>query len=192
MYGRNWAWAGSSTFRRQKFSSFEGGIHVPAFASFPGRIAAGTRNDVIGTVMDVMPTFLELAGVQHPAPNYQGRTVEPMQGRSLLPSLTGTGELRYEDYWFGIELYGNRAIRQGDWKIVWDASAPDGERGWALFNLTDDPAEQVDQSAAEPERFEAMQKLWHQYERNNGVILTSGLNTPPETESEATDDATAE
>lgn len=176
MYGRNWAWTGSVAFRRQKFSSFEGGIHVPAFATFPGRIAAGSENGVIGTAMDVMPTFLDLAGVEHPAPNYRGRTVEPMQGRSLLPELTGTGELEHDDYWFGIELYGNRAIRQGDWKIVWDASAPNGERGWALFNLADDPAEQFDLAATEPERFAAMQDLWWQYERNNGVVLTSGLN----------------
>lgn len=180
MYGRNWAWAGAAPFRRQKFTAFEGGIRVPAFAHFPGRIAAGTRNDVIGTAMDIMPTFLELAGVSHPAPSYRGRTVEPMLGRSLLPELEGTGELEHDSYWFGTELYGHRAIRQGDWKIVWDAAAPDGERGWALYNLAEDPAEQVDRSAAEPERFAAMQQLWHQYERNNGVIVVSGLNTESE------------
>ncbi len=185
MYGPNWARAGAAPYRRQKATGFEGGIHVPAFASFPGRIAAGTRNDVIGTAMDIMPTFLELAGVQHPAPSYQGATVEPMQGRSLLPELLGTGELDNEQYWFGVELFGHRAIRQGDWKIVWDARAPDGQRGWALFNLATDPAEQNDLSAAEPERFAALQKLWHQYERNNGVIMTRGLNTPPATEASA-------
>jgi len=188
LYGRNWAWTGSAPFRRQKFSSFEGGIHVPAFATFPGRIAPGTRNDVIGTAMDVMPTFLELAGVAHPAPNYMGRAVEPVQGRSLLPELTGAGELEHDNYWFGIELYGNRALRQGDWKIVWDASAPDGERGWQLFNLAEDPAEQFDLAADEPQRFAAMQRLWHQYERNNGVVLTSGLNSEDTEQTEAEED----
>jgi arylsulfatase len=118
-------------------------------------------------------------------------TVEPMQGRSLLPELLGSGELDNEEYWFGVELFGHRAIRQGDWKIVWDARLPDGERGWALFNLALDPAEQNDLSAAEPQRFAALQQLWHQYERNNGVILTRGLNTPPAAEA-AADDASAE
>jgi arylsulfatase len=113
-----------------------------------------------------------------------------MLGRSLLPELFGTGDLDNEEYWFGVELFGHRAIRQGDWKIVWDARAPDGQRGWALFNLAADPAEQNDLSAAEPQRFAAMQRLWHQYERNNGVILTRGLNTPPEPE--ATDEGDAE
>jgi arylsulfatase len=190
MYGPNWARAGAAPYRRQKATAFEGGIHVPAFATFPGHIAAGTRNDVIGTAMDVMPTFLELAGVTHPAPSYRGTTVEPMRGRSLLPELFGTGDLDNEEYWFGVELFGHRAIRQGDWKIVWDARAPDGQRGWALFNLAADPAEQNNLSEAEPQRFAAMQRLWHQYERNNGVILTRGLNTPPEPE--ATDESDAE
>jgi arylsulfatase A-like enzyme len=189
MYGPNWARDGGAPYRRQKFTAFEGGIHVPAFVNFPGRVAAGTRNDIVGTAMDVMPTFLELAGVDHPAPLYKGRTVEPMQGRSLLPEFFGTGDLHDDEYWFGVELYGHRMIRQGDWKIVWDAAAPDGERGWQLFNVADDPAEQFDLSAQEPERFKAMQKLWHQYERNNGVILTRGLNTTPDPE--ATDATTA-
>ena len=189
MYGPNWARAGAAPYRRQKSTGFEGGIHVPAFATFPGRIPAGARNDVIGTAMDIMPTFLELAGVRHPAPSYQGMTVEPMLGRSLLPELLGTGELDNEEYWFGVELYGHRAIRQGDWKIVWDARVPDGQRGWSLFNLATDPAEQHDLSAAEPERSAALQKLWHQYERNNGVIMTRGLNTPPAAEAAADGDA---
>jgi arylsulfatase len=184
MYGRNWAWAGAAPFRRQKLSAFEGGIRVPAFAHFPGRIEAGTRNDVIGTVMDVMPTFLELAGLTHPAPTYKGTTVERMKGRSLLPELLGSGELDYDNYWFGIELYGNRMIRQGDWKIVWDPEAPDGERAWALFNVRNDPAEQLNLAAQEPERFAALQKLWHQYERDNGVIMTRGLNTADEPNAE--------
>jgi len=182
MYGPNWARAGAAPYRRQKSTAFEGGIHVPAFVNFPGHVPAGTRNDILGTAMDVMPTFLELAGVKHPAPNYHGRTIEPMQGRSLVPEFFGTGDLDDEEYWFGVELYGYRAIRQGDWKIVWDARAPDGERGWALFNLADDPSEQFDLSAKEPERFAALQQLWHQYERNNGVIMTRGLNTPPAAE----------
>jgi arylsulfatase len=191
LYGRSWARAGAAPHRSQKLSAFEGGVHVPAFAWFPGRIAAGTRNDVIGTAMDVMPTFLELAGVGHPAPNYNGTTVEPMKGRSLLPELFGTGELEHDEYWFGIELYGNRLIRQGDWKIVWDPALPDGERRFQLFNVADDPAEQFDLSAQEPERFAAMQRLWHQYERNNGVILTRGLNTPEETEETESAEETA-
>ncbi|HUF74550.1 MAG TPA: arylsulfatase [Gammaproteobacteria bacterium] len=184
LYGPNWAWAGSALFRRYKFTSYEGGIRVPAFANLPGRVPAGTRSDVVGSVMDVLPTFLELAGSEHPGTSYRGEPIHPLRGRSLLPELTGTGEVDDDEYFIGWELNGNRAIRQGDWKIVWDANVPDGERGWALYNLAEDSAEQFDLSAAEPERFAAMQGLWDQYERDNGVILTQGLNS---TDEEATD-----
>jgi arylsulfatase len=180
MYGPNWAWTGSALFQRYKFTSWEGGIHVPAIVNYPGRVPAGTRNDVVGSAMDVLPTFLELAGTKHPGTTYRGKPVHPMEGRSLLPEFLGTGEVDDSDYAIGWELYGNRAIRQGDWKITWDALAPDGERGWALFNLADDPAEQFDLSAEEPERFAHMQALWDQYAADNGVILTRGLNSTDE------------
>jgi arylsulfatase len=177
LYGRNWAWAGAAPFRRQKFSSFEGGIRVPAFVNFPGRVPAGTRNDIVGSAMDVLPTFLDLAGAEHPGTTYRGQPVAALQGRSLLPEFTGTGEVDDRDYVIGWELYGHRAIRQGDWKITWDATAPDGERGWALFNLADDPSEQFDLVDEAPEKLAEMVALWHRYERDNGVILTSGLNS---------------
>ena len=184
LYGRNWAWAGAAPFRRQKFSSFEGGVRVPAFVNFPGRIQAGTRNDIVGSAMDVLPTFLDLAGAEHPGTSYRGQPVAPLKGRSLLPEFTGTGEVDDQDYVIGWELYGNRAIRQGDWKITWDATAPDGERGWAMFNLADDPAEQFDLKSEEPEKFAEMLAHWDQYEIDNGVIVTAGLNSAEEGETE--------
>jgi arylsulfatase len=180
LYGRNWAWAGAAPFRRQKFSAFEGGVRVPALVNFPGRVPAGTRNDIIGSAMDVLPTFLELAGTEHPGTSYRGQPIHALQGRSLIPEFTATGQVDDEEYMIGWELYGHRAIRQGDWKITWDATAPDGERGWALFNLADDPAEQFDLKGTEPEQFAHMVALWDQYERDNGVILTSGLNSTDE------------
>jgi arylsulfatase len=180
MYGPNWAWAGSALFQRYKFTPWEGGIRVPAIANFAGHVPAGTRNDVVGSAMDVLPTFLELAGAEPPGTMYHGRPVHPMRGRSLLPEFTGTGEVDDQDYYIGWELNGGRAVRQGDWKITWDGSAPDGERGWGLFNLADDPAEQFDLSAAEPGKLAEMQALWDQYERDNGVIVYRGLNSVDE------------
>jgi arylsulfatase len=102
----------------------------------------------------------------------------------LLPEFTGSGEVDDQEYAIGWELSGRRALRQGDWKIVWDPTVPDGERGWAMFNLVEDPAEQIDLTAAEPEKFAEMIALWDRYVRDNGVIVTSGLNS---TEDGATD-----
>jgi arylsulfatase len=171
MYGPNWARASSVPFRRAKATAFEGGTHVPAFANYPGLIAAGTRGDEFASVMDVLPTFLQLAGTSHPGETYRGRPVLPLRGRSMLPLLLGqTDRLHDPNGYMGWELYGHRGIRQRNWKIVWDPS--EGEAaGWRLFDLARDPGEQHDISAQQPEKLSAMRSLWDAYQRNSGVIL---------------------
>ena len=89
MYGPNWATAGATPFFRHKGSTFEGGDHVPAFVNYPKLVKGGTRSDAMGTVRDILPTFLELAGSKHPGASYKGREVLPIQGESLLPMLSG-------------------------------------------------------------------------------------------------------
>ncbi len=85
----DWASASATPFNRHKATAFEGGIHVPAFVSYPGKVARGSRSDAMGTVMDLLPTFLELAGMRHPGTSYRGREVLQPQGVSLLPVLYG-------------------------------------------------------------------------------------------------------
>jgi arylsulfatase len=170
MYGPNWARAGSAPFRRAKWTAFEGGIHVPAFVRYDGVVAPGTRNDAVATVMDIYPTFLSLAETEHPGSTYRGEPVLPVRGKSLLPILSRAADYVHdESEFFGWEIYGRRAVRQGDWKIVWD---PDQEEAvaWQLFNLADDPSEQNDLASREPDRLQAMIALWAAYVRENGVI----------------------
>jgi arylsulfatase len=171
MYGANWASASSSPHFRHKATAFEGGVKVPAFARFPRMIDGGTRGDGVGTVMDLLPTFLAVAGAQHPGATYRGMPVVPVKGRSLLPMLTGDAvEVHPADTVFGWELLGQRAVRQGDWKIVWDQRRPPAERRWQLFNLATDPFEQHDLSASNPEQLAVMERLWEQYDAENGVV----------------------
>jgi len=170
MYGRNWATVSETAFRRHKATAFEGGIHVPAFVHYPTMIEAGTRNDGFSTVMDVLPTFLALAGTTHPGNTFQGREVLPPMGKSILPMITGeVSEVHDEDAVTGWELNGHRGVRQGDWKIVWDLTAGDDAR-WLLFNLADDPNEQVELGAEMPDKLAQMITLWEQYEEDNGLI----------------------
>src|SRR5690606_21579444 len=151
MYGPNWARAGTVPFRDAKASAFEGGIRVPAFAVSPGVVPAGARSDAFGTVMDLLPTFLELAGTSHPGEAYRGQPVAPPRGASMLPLLSGDADAVHgPDYWVGWELYGHRAIRRGDWKIVWDPREGE-DAAWKLFNLAEDPGEQRDLAASAPE-----------------------------------------
>jgi arylsulfatase len=76
-----------------------------------------------------------------------------------------------EDY-IAWELFGNRAVRQGDWKLRWEVK-PLGTSAWELFNIANDPAERVDLASTFPQRVESMLKLWDEYVARNNVILPS-------------------
>ena len=90
--------------------------------------------------MDIAPTVLELAGAAHPGTTYRGREVEPMRGRSLVPYLSGdTDAVHDAETGTGWELFGRRAIRQGDWKALY-LPAPYGPGTWQLYDLSGDPA----------------------------------------------------
>lgn len=169
MYGPNWARASSVAFNRAKMSGYEGGIRVPAFARYPGRVAAGERNNQFTTVMDILPTLLDIADTEHPGDTYRGEPVLAVKGRSMTASLSDPETpVRIENEFVGWELYGHRAIRQGDWKLVWDPTQ--GENAdWQLFNLADDAQEQHDLSETEPARLQAMISLWEQYHAENGL-----------------------
>lgn len=171
MYGPNWATASATPFFRHKGSTFEGGVHVPAFVNYPPLVKAGTRSDAMGTVRDILPTFLELAGTKHPGTTYKGRAVLPVQGESLLPMLSGNStQVHATDMVYGWELFGARSIRQGNWKLVWDQTPPAASRHWVLFDIKQDPFEQHDLSASQPEVFARLQREWDAYAALNGVI----------------------
>lgn len=170
MYGRNWATVSSIPNHRHKFTAFEGGVQVPAFAHFPGRIAPNSRSSATMTVMDILPTFMELAETPLPGAEYKGRSIHPPKGVSLLPVLSGESERTHpQDQLFGWELFGHRGIRQGDWKIVWDADMGDAAQ-WQLFNLAEDPSEQNNLADTQPQRLAEMIGLWDRYAAENQVI----------------------
>ena len=96
---------------------------------------------------------------------------------------------RTSDDWLGWELFGNRAIRQGDWKISW-LYQPLGTEDWQLFNLAEDPAEQYDLSAKFPQKKKALVALWNEYVKTNGVTI--GERSPLEGAREALRDPVPE
>ena len=125
--------------------------------------------------MDIVPTVLEMANVQHPS-TFKGREIVPVQGKSWVDMLAGKSQsARTADDWLGWELFNNRAIRQGDWKISW-LYEPLGTYNWQLFNLTEDPGEQYDLSAKFPEKKQKLVALWDEYAEMNGVII--GTRSP--------------
>jgi len=171
-YGPAWAQVGSTPFRMFKHFVAEGGIRSPLIIAGPGVKHAGDINASFLHVMDIAPTLYELAGAEHPSKK-PGSTFAPLQGKSLVPVLAGsTGSPRGESDWIGWELFGNRAIRQGDWKILNILRAAGGSGNWQLFNLKNDPGETHDLAKQNPAKLKEMIALWNRYAKENGVILT--------------------
>ena len=170
-YGPRWAQAATAPSRLHKAFTTEGGIRVVGFVTWPGFDRQQQIGTAFSTVMDIAPTFLELAGVTHPGTEYQGREVAPMRGRSLLPYLSGEAEAVHDDdTGTGWELFGRCAIRQGDWKAI-HLPAPYGPGDWQLYDLSADPGEINDLAAAHPDKLAELLVLWDRYVDDTGVIL---------------------
>ena len=171
-YGPSWAQVGSVPFRLFKAVETDGGIRAPLVVCGPGVKHQGAINRSLLHVMDLTPTFLESAGVDHPAKK-EGSTVAPPQGKSMWPLLADREKsIRGASDWIGWELFGNRAIRQGDLKLLYLLPAAGGSGDWALYNLKDDPAEMHDLSSKLPEKRKTLLDLWEQYVKRNGVIVS--------------------
>jgi arylsulfatase A-like enzyme len=169
-YGAAWAQVGMVPFRLFKGTMAEGGIRSPLVASGPGVKGDGRISHAVLHVMDLTPTFLDLAQVPHPR-EYRGRAVARLQGESLLPLFARRLRSRRGPHeWLGFELGGDRALRRGPWKLV-RMRRPFGTGDWRLYRIGGDPAELYDRSQEQPERREALIALWERYARENGVVL---------------------
>ena len=88
--GPYWASAANTPFRYWKAESFEGGCQTPMVVHWPGGLEAprGSTTARVGHVIDLMPTCLELAGVDYPG-RFAGHELKPLEGESLVPALDG-------------------------------------------------------------------------------------------------------
>lgn len=176
-YGSQWASASTAPSLLYKMFTSEGGIRVPFIVRYPELIQAkGGIDHSFCTVMDIMPTVLDLAGVPKPGTTYKNRQVEPMAGKSWVPYLAGQAkEIHSVDHITGWELFGRRAIRQGPWKAIL-IPYPFGPEKWQLFNVLDDPGETRDLGDDDPDKLQYMVSLYGDYCRRNGVIEQSGAS----------------
>ena len=84
-----------------------------------------------------------------------------MLGKSLVPPLAGSAlSVRTDKDWIGEELFGNRAIRQGDWKICYIVKGAGGTGDWEMFNIRSDPGETHDLSKENPDKRKELLMLW--------------------------------
>jgi arylsulfatase len=178
-YGAQWAQVSMTPFSQYKGFLAEGGIRNALIVSGPVvKRPKGSINRGLMHVADIMPTLLEIAGASYPTTR-DGRETLPLMGKSWGKVLAGQAESpRTEQDYLAWELFGNRAVRQGDWKLRWEIK-PLGKSDWELFNLASDPAERNDLAAERPDKVKELVALWDGYVRANNVVLPS--RTPYET-----------
>jgi arylsulfatase A-like enzyme len=179
-YGPGWAQVGSTPFNLYKSFMYEGGISVPAIVWAPHQGFVKKTLDGFGHVMDLAPTIYELTGSKHPssAPGADPNLL-PVKGRSLVKYLRGQQKQAYgPDDAVGWELGGRKALRKGDWKIVY-ANQPWGAGRWELFNIAKDRTEKHDLASNMPKKLVEMLEDWNRYVKANGVLEIEGLAVRP-------------
>lgn len=162
--GPSWGWAQNTPFRRYKSWVHEGGITTPMIAWWPGKVPAGSINRSVAHIIDLLPTCLELAGAEYPQV-YKEQKLLPVEGKSMALLLFGKSRKGHSSlswYWAG-----NRAIRQGDWKLVWDKL----EKDWELYNLKQDRCETKNLAATQNKRVAAMSSDYFDWAKLVGLKL---------------------
>lgn len=172
--GLGWAQVSMTPYRLVKALPSEGGIRSPLIVSGPSVVDQGSASDAFVHVMDIAATILDAAGVEHPGTSYKGRNVHPLRGRSIIKVLKGESDAVYDnDTAVCWELFGYRAVRKGDFKLLW-LPKPLGIDDWQLYDLSKDPAELNDLSQERPKLRKEMIDIWNRYSAEVGVIIPPG------------------
>ncbi|MEU2629864.1 sulfatase-like hydrolase/transferase [Kitasatospora sp. NPDC007106] len=173
-YPRGWGMASNTPFRFYKGQTYAGGVRVPFVLSWPaGLPRAADDGGVRGQyqyVTDVLPTLLELAGVERPG-NRAGNPVQELDGTSFAAVLRdpGADSTHPEQY---CEMTGNRSYYRAGWKLVTlhRPGTPYDDGEWALYDLRTDPTEIVDLSDEHPEIVKELSEAWENAAWRNGVF----------------------
>jgi len=162
----NWSQTGNSPLRNYKDSPYEGGISAPFIAWYPAKIKANSIAQGTGHLIDLAPTFYQLAGITYPT-LYQDVKTNALAGKSLLPVLTGeTSQLNRGAPLFW-ERSGKKAVRDGKWKLV-ALAGPQPQ--YELYDLEKDRGENTDLSAQHPEVVSRLAEAYKQWAVANDVV----------------------
>lgn len=177
-YGLNWANVSNVPFREYKHFVHEGGISTPLIAHWPAGIARrGELEHQSGHLIDVMATCVDVAGAGYPS-ELDGQPIQPLEGVSLVPAFTGQSLGRSQPIFW--EHEGNRAVRDGRWKLVAKEDGP-----WELYDIQSDRAELHNLAAEQPQRVAGMAGQWETYARRAHVLpLGTWRKAPDERQSD--------
>jgi arylsulfatase len=170
-YPWGWAWAGNTPLKRFKRDTHEGGVCDPLLVHWPARLGrlGQTRHQYVH-VTDLLPTILDLIGVEPPA-ELAGVRQSPIHGVSFAHTLADAGaKSRHLTQYY--EMLGSRAIYHDGWKAVvfhparfiaydgTDVSKPFDDDVWELYHVAEDFAEVHDLAATQPEKLAELKALW--------------------------------
>ena len=144
-YGLSWANASNTPYRLYKKNAHEGGIATPLIAHWPAGIRSrGRIVNHVGHVIDVMPTLCQAAKTKYPD-EFNGRKIKSVDGKSFLDVLKGKKNAPHDTICW--EHYGNKAVRQGKWKLV-----SVNKSKWELYDLDKDRTELNNLSEKYPDK----------------------------------------
>ena len=172
---QNWAYLSNTPLQQYKNNMHEGGFSTPFIAWFPSKIKAGRIDKGTGHIIDLAPTFYELAGIEYPA-TYNGAKSNPLAGKSLLPVLFDNASEVSRGAPLFWERAGNRAVRDGKWKLV--STYPSYE--WELYNIETDRGETTNVAQQNPGIVNKLSASYFEWADRTGVTEYSKFKLKPE------------
>ena len=195
-YSWGWTWAGDTPFRRWKRETYRGGVTDPCIVSWPAKIKArGEVRDQFLHAVDLLPTLLEMIGLDAPA-QIRGVEQSAMHGVSFAPALDDANapDLHVTQYF---EMFGHRSIYHEGFKAVCPYPGPSLKEGaekgtpfgtiiseeilntldandWELYDLRSDPAECINIAADFPDKLAEMRDRWWSEAERYGVLPIAG------------------
>jgi arylsulfatase A-like enzyme len=170
--GPGFSSACNTPHRRHKTWVHEGGISTPLIAHWPAGITA--KNELRTTpahVIDIVPTVLELVGIEKPK-QWNGEPIPEAPGKSLVPAFAKNETIARDSLWWLHE--DNKAIRVGDWKLV----AAKGD-AWALYDLKTDRAEQHNLAKKMPDKAKELESAWQKQTEDFTTLVKKTLAGQP-------------
>ncbi|SFW59551.1 Arylsulfatase A [Sinomicrobium oceani] len=154
----------SGPYKGVKRAVYEGGIHEPFIARWPGKIKPAQRSDHIAAFWDVLPTLTEIAGIP-------GKPAG-INGISFVPELLGQTEQSQHEYlyWEFYEQGGKQAVRKQKWKAVRLNVRKNRNAPLELYDLDTDPREQYNIAGEHPEIIREMEEIMREAHTPNPLF----------------------
>ncbi len=166
----------NAPYRGAKASLYEGGALSPLVARWPaGGLKVNGMTDEMTTYLDLMPTFLHVAGVTYPPKWHADTPLSPLEGRNLLPILRG--EKMSPPEYFYWNLYGRSAVlHDGRWKLLANSNYDEkrepsqAEPVLELYDLLSDPTEAINLAGKEKVMASLLLAKYQVWAKRHGAV----------------------